>query len=443
MTEKKILVVDDEDSIRRTLEGVFRDEGFRVFSSKNGEDAVRLVQEEKPDLVLLDIWLPGMDGLEALQEFKKIRPELPVIMISGHATIPTAIQATKLGAVDFIEKPLDLEVMLTAVKKALGLISPARENTAADVHGNGTDQLFFDDNADYGKLQREYFFSDSWRGAKLPQRTLAKSTVLYGHGVHSGRKSGLLLEPLPVGSGIHFAALSDAVPVPAHINFVDSTQWATTVKIGSSQTSTIEHLLAALHAYGISNLLVKCNGEVPVMDGSAEEFCRLIEQVGLEEQGGEWYALRVPKVYRVGEGREYLQIEPAEEFSVDYTLEYPEPVGKQHLVFSLTGPEAFKREIAPARTFGFVKDIGALQKAGLALGGRFDNFVLIGADGAINAKLRFPDEAVRHKVLDIIGDLYLLGRRLTGKVTACMTGHSDNVKLLRLLWAEMQKEHSR
>ena len=116
---------------------------------------------------------------------------------------------------------------------------------------------------------------------------------------------------------------------------------------------------------------------------------------------------------------------------VDYTLSYPKPLGDQNYKFSLTDPESYKAEIAPARTFGFVKDIGRLQQHGLALGGRFDNFVLFGDTGPLNGSLRFPDEPVRHKILDAIGDLYLLGRRLRGKVTACMTGHSDNADLLR------------
>ena len=113
------------------------------------------------------------------------------------------------------------------------------------------------------------------------------------------------------------------------------------------------------------------------------------------------------------------------------TLDYPAPVGRQHYVFRLDDPAAYRKEIAPARTFGFVKDIGHLQRQGLTLGGRFDNFILFGADGPINDALRFPDEPVRHKIMDAIGDLYLLGRRLQCRVVANMTGHSDNIALLR------------
>ena len=118
-------------------------------------------------------------------------------------------------------------------------------------------------------------------------------------------------------------------------------------------------------------------------------------------------------------------------FEIDYTLDYPAPVGKQRYVFRLDDPSAFRKEIAPARTFGFARDIGALQRQGLALGGRFDNFILFGDDGPVNCELRFPDEPVRHKILDALGDLYLLGRRLQARVVACMTGHSHNISLLK------------
>jgi UDP-3-O-acyl N-acetylglucosamine deacetylase len=189
--------------------------------------------------------------------------------------------------------------------------------------------------------------------------------------------------------------------------------------------------MSALCAYGISNLLIKCNGEVPVMDGSANEFCKLFEQVGLTEQDGEWYEIAINETIQVGNEKEWIRIEPADSFSVDYTLRYPAPVGEQHFTFTLSNPESYRAEIAPSRTFSFVKDVGYLQKQGLALGGRFDNFLLIGTEGAINDAWRFPNEPVRHKILDAIGDLYLLGRPLRGKVTACMTGHSDNIALLK------------
>jgi UDP-3-O-acyl-N-acetylglucosamine deacetylase len=162
--------------------------------------------------------------------------------------------------------------------------------------------------------------------------------------------------------------------------------------------------------------------------------------VGLTEQDGEWYEIDIRKPLEVGDDKEWIRVEPADELTIEYTLRYPEPVGEQHFSFTLTDGAAYRDQIAPSRTFSFVKDVGHLQRQGLALGGRFDNFLLIGAEGAINDAWRFPNEPVRHKVLDAIGDLYLLGRRLKGKVTAMMTGHSDNIALLKKVREELQRE---
>ena len=129
----------------------------------------------------------------------------------------------------------------------------------------------------------------------------------------------LLLEPLPPFSGIHFVGVSESTPVPAHVDYVESTGFATTVRLGATQAGTIEHLMSAIHAYGISNLLIKCNGEVPVMDGSARDFCLLFEDVGLEDQGEDWFEIAVDSVIRVGNDREFIQIEPADDFTIDYT----------------------------------------------------------------------------------------------------------------------------
>ncbi len=429
--QKKILIVDDEQGVRRSLEGVLKDEGFCVRTAEDGLVALKILEEYRPDLVFMDIWLPGIDGIETLKRIKEAQPAVAVIMISGHATIPTAVMATRLGAFDFIEKPLDLNLTVNMSRRALGLEKSDTDETQAGL-ATAQESLRIGEsrNLNYNRVA---FQNQKLRGRAQRQRTLSGSAVLYGQGLHSGRKSGLVLEPLPPDSGIHFVGVSETAVVPAHLDFVQSTGYATTIRLGATHAATIEHLMSALHAYGISNLLVKCNGEVPVLDGSASEFCRLFEETGVEEQEGEWYAIKVPKVVEYRKEREFIRIEPSESFSVCYSLDYPLPVGKQEFCFELDSPESYKREIAPCRTFGFVRDIGKLQQAGLALGGRFDNFVLIGPEGAVNTELRFPDELVRHKVLDAIGDLYLLGRPLQGKVTAHMTGHSDNVELLKLV----------
>lgn len=428
-----VLVVDDEESIRQSVEGVLQDEGFRVISVESGMAALNVIRSCRPDLILLDIWLPGMDGVETLGKLKEIYPEVPVIMISGHATIATAVKATRMGAVDFVEKPLDLEVLLGVIREVLEGGAGVKEESSIAVVPEETGGFSIGRVLDEDKIEPIVFRHQDLRGAKVTQKTLSHSALVYGQGLHSGKKSGLILEPLPHSSGIHFVGVSETTVVPAHVDFVESTGFATTLRLGDTQVGTIEHLMSALHAYGISNLLIKCNGEVPVLDGSSSELCTLIEDTGIEEQPGDWYAICPEDIIRLEHGKEYIQIEPAESFIVDYTLDYPEPLGRQQFVFELRDPADYRAEIASARTFAFVQDIEALQRQGLALGGRFDNFALIGPEGMINGELRFADEPARHKILDVIGDLYLLGRPLQGRVTAVMTGHADNIALLKEL----------
>ena len=422
-----ILIVDDEAGIRKSLEGVLGDEGYSCAHAADGAEALAQLQTIHPSLVLLDIWMPGMDGIETLRRMKAAQPGTPVIMMSGHATISTAIKATKFGASDFIEKPLEIDLLLNAIRRALGTRDAARSADAGEPGGS------IDLRSPEGlpELRSLVFGNQTMRGALMPQRTLARSAVLYGQGLHSGMKSGLIFEPLGPDSGIHFVGVSDNRAVPAHLDFVESTGYATTIRLGTTHVATIEHVMSALNAYGVGNLLIKCNGEVPVLDGSSVEFCSLFEEVGFRNQVGDSYGIVVKEPFRIDAGKASIRLEPCDGFEIDYTLEYPAPVGKQRFVFRLDDPAVYKKEIAPARTFGFARDIGLLQRQGLALGGRFDNFVLFGEDGPVNDSLRFPDEPVRHKIMDMIGDLYLLGRRLQARVVAHMTGHTQNIAVLK------------
>ncbi len=429
-----ILIVDDEASIRQSLAGVLSDEGYSCALAENGADALSQLGSLRPSLVLLDIWMPGMDGIEALRRIKELQPQTPVIMMSGHATIATAIRATKVGASDFIEKPLEIDLVVNAIRRALGV----QEEIPGGAGGGDAPSTAGRPPEGVPELHSAVFTDMALRGDVMPQRTLARSAVMYGQGLHSGKKSGLIFEPLGPDSGIHFVGVSDNRAVPAHLDYVGSTGFATTIHLGSTQVATVEHVMSALNAYGVSNLLIKCDGEVPVLDGSAVEFCVLFDEVGLENQKGDRHRIAVREPVQVVDGRAFIRIEPCDAFEIDYTLDYPAPVGRQRYVFRLDDPLAYRKEIAPARTFGFVRDIGILQRQGLALGGRFDNFVLFGDEGPINAALRFPDEPVRHKILDAIGDLYLLGRRLQARVVAHMTGHAHNISVLKKVREVMQ-----
>ena len=173
---------------------------------------------------------------------------------------------------------------------------------------------------------------------------------------------------------------------------------------------------------------------MPIFDGSALEICKKIEEAGVVEQDGGIEPLRITKKIALAglPGGKELVIEPADRLEIDYVLDYPRPIGVQSFQFS-ADVVAYLAEIAPARTFGFVKDFEMLEKMGLGSGGRVSNVIMLNDDGVVNTELRFADEFVRHKILDLIGDLYLLGRPVIGKVTARQTGHLENIALVKEL----------
>jgi len=420
---KRILVVDDEEQIRVSLRGVLSDEGFAVLEAGDGRRAREVLAAELPDLVILDVWLPEIDGITLLEEIKSIHPNLPVIIICGHANIEAAVRATRLGAADFIEKPFSLEALLASIERALG---PS------------------DSQASAGTLAPEPALAGLAAASHVapgeagyrPQRTIGKSVVASGLGLHSGVRTGVILHPMPPDTGIVFQSLATEKSVPALVDFADSTGYATTLFRNGFGAKTVEHLLATMLGYGVTNLLVKMEGEVPVLDGSALEFCRLVEEAGVVEQPGPGIPTYVvERRFQIEDGQSHLTVEPYDGFAIDYTLDYPAPVGQQRYQFEYKGPESFRDEVAPARTFGFVHEFTRLAAAGLAAGGRLDNCVLIGEDGVINGELRFPDEFVRHKILDVMGDFSLLGRPLRGRIIARATGHRHNVAMVRELLA--------
>ena len=447
-----VLVVDDEETICSSLSDVLVDEGFDTITALDGKEALRLVMERSPSLVFLDIWMPGQDGIETLEGIKRIAPDTAVVMISGHATISNALEAIKRGAFDLIEKPLDIESIILSAKRALERVDVKQQQVTSELTAVTESGRFVQVRAHVvPTLSHPGVLSTGLKGANVGQRTIKQSAVLYGHCLHSGQKSGLVLEPLPANSGIHFARIGDSKSVPAFVDHIESTDFATRLRSGTTNAATIEHLMAALHAYKISNLLIKCNGEVPIFDGSSNEFCKIIEEVGIEEQSGDWFEIAVQEpmtievtgkgAAKAGGALEQLRIEPSDTFKLSYELHYPAPVGSQKYEYEFRGIEDFKKEIAPARTFGFMRDIERLQKAGLAAGGRLDNFILIGEDGVINTELRFEEELARHKVLDLIGDIFLLGRPVRAKITAVMTGHTDNIRVLKALRDKVLGSH--
>jgi len=454
--EKKVLIVDDEERVLKSIAGVLEDEGFRVTTARSGEEAIGIFQQEGPDVTLLDIWMPGMDGIEVLKRLKWIAPDCQVIMISGHATISTAMTAVKSGAFDFIEKPLSLDVLLMTIRRALErkneLVTVRRSEEivieeiplqekmiSKEMTGEVIGPPFFTF-PETALLSKET--SKRKESSLSLQRTLKRSMVLYGTGLHSGMKTGLLLQPLPPNSGILFGNISSDEVVPAHLDYVQTTEFATSLKKGRAVAKTIEHLMAVLHAYHITNLMVKMIEEIPIMDGSALEFCKIVEEAGIEEQEERVDELIIDRRFEVVHRNKSLIVEPSEVFSVHYFLDYPSPIGQQTLDFVLEGEETFRNQIAPARTFGFLKDVEMLERMGMGEGARVHNFILVDDEKVVNTELRFPDEFVRHKVLDLIGDFYLLNRPVRGRITARLTGHTENIALLKKI-QEAIKEKER
>lgn len=420
-----VLIVDDEPGILTTLGQILSDEGYEVAATPSGEEALRLYRQLRPVAVFLDVWLPDRDGLEALQALRAEDPAAAVIMMSGHGQAATAVRSIKLGARDYLEKPLSYQRVIDALQGAL-----------ATRHGGADPLLETPPPAEPARVFTPAPPLPIVHTGTAPQRTLRAASVVYGLGLHSGSRTGMVLQPLPPDSGIHFVTLPQGVQIPAHISAVGDTEYATTLRGGGEEIRTVEHLLATLHAAGITNLLVKVHGEIPVLDGSALEFCQRLEEIGIEDQGVPRREVVIDRPYELPlTGDKRMRIEPADTLEVSYHLRYPAPIGEQLHSFRLTGFDAFQAEIAPARTFGFLRDLPMIKELGLGSGGRLDNFILVGEDNVVNTTLRFPDEFVRHKILDVIGDFYLLGYPLRGRITAAFTGHRDNVALQRRILA--------
>ncbi|MFV1951814.1 MAG: UDP-3-O-acyl-N-acetylglucosamine deacetylase [Nitrospinota bacterium] len=439
-----ILIVDDEESILTSLEGILTDEGFRVSKAADGFKALEIIQSDQPELVLLDIWIPGMDGIEILKAIKVFKSDLEVIVMSGHGSIDTAVKATKLGAFDFIEKPLSLENVIFTINHALDKQKAGEpeglsreEGVTSGIQGveMKKDGVLVADPSTHHNMKNQDMVVDGTKFSEsIRQRTLKRSVVLCGQGLHSGLKTGLILSPLPPNSGIIFGDISTGEAVPAHLDHVESTEYATSLKKGYTTVRTIEHIMAALHMYRISNLLIKIGDEVPSMDGSARDFCQLIEDGGIEEQDAINKELEITDYYCIksaSDDKRSISIEPSQNFTIHYTMDYPAPIGRQEYSYTFLGRESFRDEIAPARTFVFLKDYEKLEEKGLASGGKLSNVILLDSGGVINTTLRFSDELVRHKILDIIGDFYLLGRPIKGLIKANMTGHAGNISLLQ------------
>ncbi len=237
------------------------------------------------------------------------------------------------------------------------------------------------------------------------------------------------MSPAPPNSGITFR-VGGHDPIPAAPESVVNSHYATTVGRNGARIQTVEHLMAAAAGLGIDNLFVDVEGlEIPAADGSAKPFVALLAGAGRAEQSAPRRPIVVTEPIRVGEGGRWIQIVPSEALRISYTLDNDHPaIGTQALT-CLPTERMFVDEFAPARTYGFLKDLGVLRKKGLARGASLENAIGVGKRGVLNG-LRYRDEFVRHKILDLIGDLALLGRPVVGHVIARNAGHALNFELV-------------
>src|ERR671918_2232955 len=269
------------------------------------------------------------------------------------------------------------------------------------------------------------------------QRTLKRAVSCAGIDLHSGSKVTLSLKPAPVAHGIRFRR-SDlgGLEIPAVVTHLGVIQYATGLSLKDGSVETVEHLLGALVSLGVDNVIVELNHpEVPIMDGSAAPFIYLIHEAGLKRLAAPKRFLKVVRPIALSRGDKRIALYPSDHFKVTYSISFDHPLLRHQSRTMQITEESFIEEIAPARTFGFLKEVEMLRQNGLALGGSLENAIVIGDAGVLNA-LRFEDEFVRHKILDAVGDLALVGHPIVGHVVAHRAGHALHTQLAAAILAD-------
>lgn len=271
--------------------------------------------------------------------------------------------------------------------------------------------------------------------AMLNRQTIRDKVEVEGIGLHSGDRVRLRLLPAAPGSGVRFARTGSAsAEIPATLDYQAPSFYSTVLRRGRVSVGTVEHLMAAVSALLVDDLIVELDGpEVPILDGSSRPFVELIRSAGLVEQPLSRDYLTLTRPIRLTHEDKRIAAYPCREFRVTYGIDFDHPLlGHQELSVSLWNADAFADKVAPARTFTFEKDVAALRARGLALGGSLDNAIVLGDDGILNnQELRFPDEFVRHKILDLTGDLALIGRAVRAHIVAYRAGHDMHLRLAR------------
>jgi UDP-3-O-[3-hydroxymyristoyl] N-acetylglucosamine deacetylase len=282
------------------------------------------------------------------------------------------------------------------------------------------------------------------------QLTIQHPVGTEGIGLHTAAPCRMRLAPAPADTGIVFRRVDlDNFEIEAHVGNVARVSYATSLMRQGVLLSTTEHVLAALYSCGVDNVYVELDAlELPILDGSAKPFIEMLERAGTRRLRRLRRYIRVVKPLEFSDGDRRIGIYPGDEFRVHCFVDYAHPsVGPQE-VEMVVDRESFSRELAPARTFGFVKDFPGLKAMGLIRGGSLENAIVLDDKKIMNGPLRFPDEFGRHKALDLIGDLALLGRPLKARVVAHKAGHALHTQLVtrlladRSLWRETTNGHA-
>ena len=271
------------------------------------------------------------------------------------------------------------------------------------------------------------------------EQTIRAAVTCSGVGLHSGAPVNLRILPAPAGSGIVFCRTDlDGFKIEASGRNVARVSYATSLMKKGVLISTTEHLLSAFIGVGIDNAIVELdNLELPILDGSAQPFVEMIQKAGIRRQRKSRTYLRVVREVELREGDKFIAVYPANSYSVSYAINFPHPqIGKQTFCVRLTNG-SYLKEIAPARTFGFLHEADAMRQQGLIRGASTDNAIVLTREEVLNPPLRFADEFVRHKVLDLIGDLALIGKQILGSVVADRAGHAMHTALVSRLLRDL------
>jgi UDP-3-O-[3-hydroxymyristoyl] N-acetylglucosamine deacetylase len=272
---------------------------------------------------------------------------------------------------------------------------------------------------------------------RVKRKTISTNVSITGIGLHSGIYTKVELHPAVAGSGITFVRADlHGLRIPALQASTTALDYATSVGKDDVSVGTVEHLLSSIMACGITDLDIHIDGpEVPIVDGSALPFMHLIDAAGVRELDAEVSVLRIHQPLEVVDGDKSIRITPANRLILKYKIDFTHrSIGRQSMNFDFHH-DSFLKKIAPARTFGFMRDVEKMRAAGLARGGSVENCIVLDDQGVVNGPLRFRDEFVRHKILDLLGDLALIGRPIVGEITANRAGHALHSRFVEKILA--------